>query len=483
MKILDKYLLFTFVKTFLSVFAILYFIFILQGVWVFIAELAGKDLDFLTIVKFLFYYSPRMISMVLPLSVLLSSIMTFGDFSENYEFAAMKSAGISLQRAMRPLIIFIVGLALLSFWFVNNVAPKSEYKFVNMRRDILQTKPAMAIAPGQFNDLGNINIKVDKKEGKKGEILDNVTMHMKSNGSINNKVIKSDSGRIETSDKSNLLKLHLFDGNYYEDVAAKTFEQQKRMPFAKSHFKKYTINIDLSQFDKNTENQEEITNTAAMMTVGQLGYTIDSLSTSLRREVASQNDNLAARTENVMRFKQQAVNKTVKTETNDVLEDKTRNEKLQILRNASSNAESIAFTSANNSSMIIERLKNINRHEHTFHDKFVLAFSCLLMFFIGAPLGAIIRKGGLGLPMVFAVIIFITFHFINTFGKKLAQENGISGWAGAWLATFILLPLAISLTRKATKDRGVNSIDNMFYPVKKYFKKIFNKKDKTQQHV
>ena len=464
-------------------FAILYFIFILQGVWVFIAELAGKDLDLFTIIKFLFYYSPRMISMVLPLSVLLASIMTFGDFSENYEFAAMKSAGISLQRAMRPLIYFIVGLAFLSFWFVNNVAPKSEYKFVNMRRDILQTKPAMAIAPGQFNDLGNINIKVDKKNGEKGELLDNVTMHMRTNGVTNNKVIKSDSGRIETNENSNLLKLHLLHGHYYEDVLPKTFAQQKRLPFAKSEFKKYTLNIDLSQFDNPSENQEDITNTASMMTVSQLGYTIDSLSTNLRRELISQNDNLAVRTEAVLAPKKnQKTTTDTKLNTEDLLQGKTRDEKLQILKNAASTAESISFTSSNNHLMIVDRLKNINRHEHTFHEKFVLAFSCLLMFFIGAPLGAIIRKGGLGLPMVFAVIIFITFHFINTFGKKLAQENGISGWSGAWLATFVLLPLAINLTRKATKDRGINSIDNLLFSIKEYFKKLFQK-NKTKQHV
>lgn len=484
MRILDKYLLFTFVKTFLSVFAILYFIFILQGVWVFISELAGKDLDLLTIVKFLFFYSPRMISMVLPLSVLLASIMTFGDFSENYEFAAMKSAGISLQRAMRPLIFFIIGLSFLSFWFVNNVAPKSEYKFVNMRRDILQTKPAMAIAPGQFNDLGSLNIKVDKKSGKKGELLDNVTMHMRTDGTTNTKVIKSDSGRIETNDKSNVLKLHLLEGHYYEDILPKSFNEEKRLPFAKSHFQKYTLNIDLSQFDKSSENQEEISNTASMMTVNQLAYTIDSLSTSLHRELKSQNDNLATRTETALQASKQKI-KALKsfTSSEELLQGNTRDEQLQILRNAASTAENIAFTSSNNQLMSADRLKNINRHEHTLHEKFVLAFSCLLMFFIGAPLGAIIRKGGLGLPMVFAVIIFITFHFINTFGKKLAQENGISGWTGAWLATFVLLPLAINLTNKATKDRGITSIDNLIHPVKVYFKKIFKKNNKTKQHV
>jgi len=481
-KILDRYILSTFVKTFLSVFTILYFIFILQGVWVFIGELAGKDLDVMTIVKFLFFYSPKMISMVLPLSVLLSSIMTFGDFSENYEFAAMKSAGISLQRAMRYLIFFIAGLTLLSFWFVNNVAPKSEYKFVNMRKDILQTKPAMAIAAGQFNDVGNINIKVEKKEGNKGELLDKVTMHIKSNvGFINKTVIKADRGILETDDASNLLKLHLFDGHYYEDVATKTRAQAEKSPFAKASFKKYTINIDMGQFNTEEENKSEISNTANMMSVKQLGYTIDSLRTNFQKESVSQQDNLMLRSETVLNeeiYKNQVV---VTPKGDSLFGGKTRNQKLQIYRNASSTAENIGFTAHNNESINQERLKNINRHEHTKHEKFALAFSCILMFFIGAPLGAIIRKGGLGLPMIFAVLIFISYHFINTFGRKLAQENGIPGSMGAWLGAMVLLPLAISFTSKATRDRGINSVDNMFYHVKVFFKKVFKKKSK--QHV
>lgn len=479
MKILDRYILTTFIRTFLSVFAILYFIFVLQGVWVFIAELAGKDLDVLTIFKFLFYYSPKMIPMVLPLSVLLASIMTFGDFSENYEFAAMKSAGISLQRAMKTLIIFILFLAGISFWFVNSVSPKSEYKFVNLRKDILHTKPAMAITAGQFNDLGNINIKVDEKTGDKGQYLKNVTMHIKSNsGFINKTVIKADSGRLATDDLSSVLQLHLFDGNYYEDVTPTNSNiTSNKSPFVKTNFKKYTINIDLSQFDNSEEEISEISNTASMMSISQLNYTLDSLNNNFKDEQKSTTDNLALRVTHILKESKEPKNITA-VNLEDIVSKKTKKEKLQIYRNASSNAESVYFGVQNNESLLFEKQKNINKHWLSFYEKFVVSFSCLLMFFIGAPLGAIIRKGGLGLPMVFAVLIFITYHFVNTFGKKLAQENGIPPLFGAWLATLVLLPFAISFTSKATKDRGINSFDNIIFSVKEFITKRINKKNK-----
>jgi lipopolysaccharide export system permease protein len=180
-KILDKYILKTFLITFTTVFVILFFIFILQTVWLFIAELAGKDLDLSMVFKFLMFSMPRIIPLVLPLSVLLASIMTFGDLSENYEFAAMKSAGISLQRAMRVLVFFILLLSIVAFFFANNVIPFAEYKFVNFRKNIAQSKPALAIAEGQFSDVGFYNIKVNKKSGENGNILTGITIHKKSN--------------------------------------------------------------------------------------------------------------------------------------------------------------------------------------------------------------------------------------------------------------------------------------------------------------
>ncbi|HLW63092.1 MAG TPA: LptF/LptG family permease [Flavobacterium sp.] len=481
MKIVDQYILSSFVKSFLSVFTILYFIFVLQGVWVYIEELAGKDLDLFTVARFLFYYSPRMISMVLPLSVLLASIMTFGSFAENYEFAAMKSAGISLQRSMRSPTIFILGLSLISFWFVNDVAPKSEYKFVNMRRDIIQAKPAMAIAPGQFNDLGKISLKVDEKTGKKGEDLENVTIHIKSDiGTVNRTVIRSEEGQLESDDAANLLNLHLLDGNYYEDVATKSFEQQQRMPFAKAHFEKYTIVVDLSQFEVE-KNNDEINSTAKMMNVSQLKTAMDSLGTNLSREINSQTENVAVRTENPI-FQSRPNQTVITVDTEEKFVEAESEQRLgQIFRTAANNAENIKFSVQNNIERNENQLKEINFHEHVLQNKFALAFSCMLMFFIGAPLGAIIRKGGVGLPMVFAVIIFITYHFVNTFGYKLAQENVLSGWFGAWVGTFTLLPLAVNFSYKATRDRGVSSMDNMWYDVKTWFAKQFKKFKTTQK--
>lgn len=479
MKILDRYILISFVKTFFSVFAILFFIFVLQGVWVFIGELAGKDLDFITIIKFLFFYSPKMIPMVLPLSVLLASIMTFGDFSENYEFAAMKSSGISLQRAMRSLIVFILILSGVSFWFVNNVAPKSEFKFVNMRRDIIHTKPAMAIAAGQFNDLGAMNIKVDEKYGEKDEKLRNVTIHViNQQSSLNKTVIKAKTGKIETNENSPILKLHLFDGNYYEDVTSRRSSDTK--PFIKSEFEHYIMSIDVSEFDKSDDEMQEISNTATMMNISQLNYTIDSLNVNFKNEIKTQVD---ADNSNNRLFLSNAekdsdiVYKTISLDS--LLSIKKRSQKISLYANASAVAENIRFNITNNKSALTEKTKHINRHWIAFYEKFVIAFSCLLMFFIGAPLGAIIRKGGLGLPMVFAVLIFISYHFINTFGKKLAQENGITPFLGAWLSTLILLPMAITLTYKATKDRGINSIDNLLYPVTNYLKTKFKKKQQN----
>lgn len=479
MKILDRYILISFVKTFFSVFAILFFIFVLQGVWVFIGELAGKDLDFITIIKFLFFYSPKMIPMVLPLSVLLASIMTFGDFSENYEFAAMKSSGISLQRAMRSLIVFILILSGVSFWFVNNVAPKSEFKFVNMRRDIIHTKPAMAIAAGQFNDLGAMNIKVDEKYGEKDEKLRNVTIHViNQQSSLNKTVIKAKTGKIETNENSPILKLHLFDGNYYEDVTSRRSSDTK--PFIKSEFEHYIMSIDVSEFDKSDDEMQEISNTATMMNISQLNYTIDSLNVNFKNEIKTQVD---ADNSNNRLFLSNAekdndiVYKTISLDS--LLSIKKRSQKISLYANASAVAENIRFNITNNKSALTEKTKHINRHWIAFYEKFVIAFSCLLMFFIGAPLGAIIRKGGLGLPMVFAVLIFISYHFINTFGKKLAQENGITPFLGAWLSTLVLLPMAITLTYKATKDRGINSIDNLLYPITNYLKTKFKKKQQN----
>ena len=293
MKILDKYLLKSFISTFATVFVILLLIFILQTVWLFISELAGKDLDFILIIKFLLYKMPSLVPLVLPLSVLLASIMTFGDLSENYEFAAMKSAGISLQRSMRMLTVFILLLSIASFFFANNVIPYAEYKFTNFRKDIAQIKPAMAIAEGQFSDIGTYNIKVDKKSGENGNYLQGITIHKKMNAFDGSKnVIKAKSGLLISSKNSSILKLVLKDGYYYEDIVPEKYEERSKLPFAKSSFQKYIINIDLSKLNSSTETEYQISNTSMMLNINELKYTIDSLNTTVDKTILSFADNI-----------------------------------------------------------------------------------------------------------------------------------------------------------------------------------------------
>ena len=473
MKILDKYLLKTFLTTFTTVFVILFFIFILQTVWLFIAELAGKDLDFILIVKFLIFSMPRIVPLVLPLSILLASIMTFGNLAENYEFAAMKSAGISLKRAMRSLTVFILLLSVIAFVFANNVIPFAEYKFINFRRNIAQVKPAMAIAEGQFSEVGNYNIKVEKKSGDNGNLLSDITIHKKSQlGSGSNTVIKAKKGELISNENSNTLKLVLHDGNYYEDIIPKRYEERKNLPFAKSTFGQYVINIDLSKLNSSSQNEEQITNTNTMLTVDELRYTLDSLKKNYKKDMLSYTDNIYQRTGIASNQAAPMLNKKV-PESNKLLLNYTNSQKQQILKVASSTIDASNFSIESTLFEMNNKQKNINSHWIALYDKFVIAFACILMFFIGAPLGAIIRKGGLGLPIVFAILIFIIFHFINTFGKKVAQENGITPFLGCWMSTIVLSPLAILLTYRATNDIGLINMDVILAPFQKIYQKIF----------
>lgn len=476
MKILDKYLLKTFLITFATVFVILFFIFILQTIWLFIAELAGKDLDIFMIIKFLLFSMPRIIPLVLPLSILLASIMTFGNLAENYEFAAIKSSGISLQRAMRSLTIFILLLSIIAFFFANNVIPYAEYKFINFRRNIAQVQPALAISEGQFSDVGIYNIKVNKKSGDKGSFLTGVTIHKKSNiGDGSKTVIKAKDGELISDENSNNLQLVLNDGNYYEDIVPQKYEDRVKLPFAKSSFKKYTLNIDLSQLNKVDVDENNSTSTNTMLTINELSYTLDSLQKNLKTEILSysENNNLRTGIASVAPNKNAVYTKKLPKE---ILSLYTKEEQLAILTIANSNILSTSYSIDATKVNLENKQKNINNHVLAFNEKFVIAYACIMMFFIGAPLGAIIRKGGLGLPIIFAVLIFISFHFINTFGKRISQENGLSPFLGSWLSSIILTPLALLLTYRATNDIGLINMDVILSPLQKLFNKIVPQK-------
>ena len=478
MKIIDKYILKTFLITFTVVFVILFFIFILQTVWLLIAELAGKDLDASMVFKFLLFSMPRLIPLVLPLSILLASIMSFGDFSENYELAAMKSAGISLQRALKPIFIFICILSVAAFFFANNVIPFAEYKFINFRKNIAQSQPALAIVEGQFNDVGLYNIKVNKKSGVDGNVLTGITIHKKSDiGDGSRIVIKAKDGKLISSENSNTLQMILNNGNYYEDIVPKNYEDQPKMPFVKSSFKKDIINIDISELNKIDLNNENITNSNTMLTTSELNYTIDSLKKTFKNDINSFSENINQR----VGF-QIPTQPVVKIKPNkrpfqpELLKLFTPQQQLDILNYTNSYLESIKYALETSSTEFKSKQENINGHIIALNDKFVIAFACFLMFFIGAPLGAIIRKGGLGLPVVFAMFIFISFHFANTFGKKISEEGGLTPFIGSWLSSFILTPLAIILTYRAKNDIGLVNLDIILAPIQKLIVKLFPSK-------
>ena len=487
MKIIDKYLLKSFLITFTTVFVILFFIFVLQSIWLFIAELAGKDLDFITIFKFIFYYSPVMVPLVLPLSILLASIMTFGSFAENYEFAAMKSGGISLGRAMKFLVVCTMLFSFVAFLFANNIIPEAQYRFVNLRKNILQTKPAMAIGEGQFNKIGTTTtIKVDKKSGDNGEFLEGITMHMKK-GEFTpiTTVIKAKNGVLKSDETTNLLQLDLLDGNYYEDIQPQKMEERDRLPFAKSSFKKYTINIDLATLNGASEDAGEVINAYNMLNMSELKYTIDSLESNYKKDVISYSENLDKNSQSLTDVLQNGypsplVVKTNSKPTKNLLEIFPKEKQSILLEVAKSNISNTIFSLDNYKTDLEMKKKYINDFWIAYFDKIMVAYSCLLMFFVGAPLGAIIRKGGLGLPIVFAVLIFIIFNFANTFGKKLAGQDAIHPFFGVAAGALILTPFAILFTYRATNDMGLTiDLDWLINSIKTIFIKLTNNKQQS----
>lgn len=469
MKILDRYILTTYLKTFLSVFIILMLIFVLQAIWLYITDLAGKDLAVGVILKFLLYVTPTLIPLILPLTVLLASIMVFGQFAENYEFAAMKSTGISLQRAMRSLSVFIVLLGLTTFFFSNNVIPLANYNFYNLRKNIAKVQPAMAIAEGQFNDIGDYNIKVEEKSGDKGQFLKKVVIHKKgARHRGNSTVIISKTGELKSSPNSNILQLVLFEGHYYEEIFSKDIKQRNKKPYAKSYFEEYTINVDLEGLNDVDIDDKSYDNRYNMLDVSSLNYTIDSLyqkesdnlkdfSTTLydRSTFKELNKNIVIKKDSIF-----------KGDIFSLFDNKTKIKVLNLVANTASSTKQIIYAKKKNS---FRSTKWLNEHVISLHEKYILGLACIILFFVGAPLGALIRKGGIGLPLVIAILLFLTYHFIGIFAKNSSYDGTLNPIFATWLSTLIMLPLSIYLTRRATRDRQLFESEGLLDPLKKLF--------------
>jgi lipopolysaccharide export system permease protein len=471
LKILDRYILNQYIKTFLSVFIVLMFILILQAIWLYIKELAGKDLDVATIVKFLYYSTPVAVPIALPLSVLLAAILVFGSMAENYEFAAMKSNGISLQRAMRSLTIVILGIGITSFLFANSVIPWGHLKQRNLRGNIAKIKPAMAIGKGTFNQLGDINIKVSEKSGENGEFLTDVIIHKKNAGKNGNyTVIKSKRGELKSSLKSNVIQLVLEEGNYYEDLYLRQPRKNSSSPFVKSSFDSYTLNIDVSQLNKVDINDETVTDNHRMLKINELYNRIDTFSLALTNNYkiyrTNQNNTWSPST-----LDRRVKLDTIKENPADLLASLKIFDQRRVIDVAISKIRSQRAAIKNRETQLKGEETRLAKHEIEIHKKYVLGVACILLFFIGAPLGAIIRKGGMGLPLVIATLFFLTYHFIGIFAEKAANEGAFPAWLGAWMSTFIIFPIGIYLTYRATTDQGIFNNEFSFAKLFSRFKK------------
>ena len=477
MKILDKYILKSYLTKFFSFFILIMFVFIFQTIWMFVDDLAGKEIDFEIIFKFLIFYCPKLIPLVLPLTVLLASIMTFGDLAENYEFAAIKSSGISLFRSMKSLMYFNLFLCVVVYFVTNNLIPHSEFKSYNLRKNLAKVKPSLAITEGIFNDLGLMNIKVANKSGVDNSKLEDVIIHKINRNNDNTIVIKAKSGKLISDEKNDILRIKLNDGYRYEEILAENPNSKQYKPHTQIYFETHEIFIDLKQIYNVDFSEERYYNTFRMQNLKQLEFSIDSLENKLVKEYSNFGENFYRRT-GVFNF-QTKYNRpfefnTINISTHKtILNDFDLQSQKSIINSAVNNVSNqIANLNTQKTNFFI-REKIINLHKISYHDKYAIPVSTLILFILGAPLGAIIRKGGFGFPVVTALMMFLFYHFLGTFAKNAAEDGSVVPFIGSWISNFVMLPIALYLLKRASSDKSILNVDSIFEELKN--KLIINK--------
>ena len=452
----------------------------MQAVWLAFDEIAGKGIDLIFILKFLYYLALMVVPTALPIGVLLSSIMALGTLSENYEFAAIKSAGLSLQRFIRPLIILTIIISAFNFLFLNYVYPYATLKQKNLYINIKKKKPALALVPGAFNtEIPGYSIKFEEKtEREEQTFLKNIQIADLSANKGKIKVITAEEGIINTEEGSKYMTLILNNGNYYEDYVIKgNRDKRSRMPFSEAKFKTYTINIDISSFDDADLDEENYKEVHTMLSLSQLKDKSDNDKINYTEFVESRAKSLQTRAKANELYKKpdSIINKKLKPE---ILDNFDIEHKSTVLNAAIQTLNRTIENNKTYKNTFKTKRKSLNLYDFEYTNRIAMSLACLILFFIGAPLGSIIRKGGFGLPMILAILIFVVYWFITSFGKNLAEESAVTALLGSWLATIILLPFGILLTRRATKDMGIFNVDLVLNNVIEFFKKLikpFNK--------
>ena len=459
MKKLYKLILKSFLGSFIFTFFIVIFVLLMQFLCVYVDDLVGTGLSFKILMELFFHASVTFVPMALPLAILLASIMSFGDLGEHYELVAIKASGISIWTAMRPLLIFSVMLSGLAFIFANSINPVAMLKFKTLLFDVRRQKLAFDIKEGVFyKDIENYVIYVDKK-GKDGSTIYGVKIYDHTDRDGNNKIMVADSGMMSLSPNQRSIIFTLYNGhNYTEDNSDKqTFKFNR--PVERMSFREEQIKFSLASFDLTRSNEDMYKSYQAMMNIQQLTTALDSLERNFDQKQEKFTKGFEQRLSNYesgkLKVKSDSLTSNLLPLTSHLdwpllanLDPKDRARVLEMaIGTARTAMENVSF---NSQDLGAHRL-NIKKHKKELHKKFTLSFACIIFFLIGAPLGTIIRKGGLGLPVVVSVLFFVIYYIISTVAERMAEFGDLNMFLGVWLSSIVILPIGLFLTFKATR--------------------------------
>ncbi len=433
----------------------------MQFLWKYIDDLVGKGLEWYIVTELLFYASATFVPLALPLAILLSSIMTMGSLGENYELVALKSAGISLNKIMLPLWVISIFLAITGFYFANNILPVANLKMGSLLYDIRQQRPAFNIIEGvYYKGIDNFVIRVQERESD-GQTLRNIKIYDHTDRRGNTNLTTASHGIMETTPDKRHLVLTLYDGYNFEEIIEDDPASEAK-PFRRTKFSKQIQKFDLSAFDLTRTDKELFKSNHQMLNLSQLSYFIDSLQ--------SQIDQRKERYLNDFNKRFRFYSQVDSAKYHNLDHDKSdifglgmifnSPNKENIIRNASDFMRTNKDYTNNFHRELHQRKRSLARYEIEFQRKFTLSFACIVFFLIGAPLGAIIRKGGFGLPLVISVLCFVVFHVISVTGEKFVREAVIPAWQGMWVSPLVLLAGGIILSIKATTDSSIMNIES-----------------------
>lgn len=449
MKRLHLFLIKAFIRSFIATFFIAIFLLLMQFLWKYIDDLVGKGLEFTQIAELIFYASARFVPIALPIAMLLSSVMVFGKLGENYELAALKASGISLIRILFPLTIFVIIISYSSFLFSNYVMPIANLKNGSMIYDIQKKKPALNIKEGIFyKDIEGFSIKVTKKDDD-GKTLKNIIIYDHTANNGNDKVIIAEIGVMQLTKDEQFLELILYNGHSYIDIAKNNRKAKK--PYRTTHFKEDLIRFNLSSFSTMNNSVDLYKGHYAMLSNKQLAMAIDSLNLKFKERKETFKINIVDK-----------YNSKSEMDSLVVLDDLSLLKQKQQFDIAINKLKTIKSIVKSNKDDLEYRKIIITKHKIEWHRKISLAVACLLLFLVGSSMGAIVRKGGFGLPVLISVFFFIIYHVLSMIGEKSAKDLSMQAYEGIWLANIVFSPIALFLLYKAKNDSQLFDFSYVF---------------------